>query len=193
MARGFFSRFVFIFIFWNHLFLVCGYFGVEILVFLMKGIFFLITGTILVHVEIELFPVFGLIPSPPCGSMESIMFVGIVVCVCSWHALSFNFYFFGSFVTKAVALSGVEYPSITGLGRWRVPVNQLEIILDLPFGFPINNIISLTNVWPWPSPTNCLGLGIGAYLIVTTFFLLLLLCRHTASPPITAGTHTGGV
>ena len=101
MARGFFSRFVFIFILWNHLFLVCGYCGVEILVFLMKGIFFLITGTILVHVEIELFPGFGLIPSPACGSMESIMFVCIMVCVWSWHALSFNLLFFWIFCDKS--------------------------------------------------------------------------------------------
>ena len=28
--------------------------------------------------------------------------------------------------------------------------------------------------------------------VVLSIFLLLL-CRHTASPPITAGTHTGGV
>jgi len=28
--------------------------------------------------------------------------------------------------------------------RWRLTVETLEIIIDLPFGFPINNIISLS-------------------------------------------------
>ena len=47
------------------LFLVSGFFGFEDSSFLMKGIFFFLTGTKLVPVEIEVVPGFGSLPSPP--------------------------------------------------------------------------------------------------------------------------------
>jgi len=49
------------------LFLDFGYVGVKESPFLIKGIFFLFTGIILVPVEIELVPGFDLLPSPPFG------------------------------------------------------------------------------------------------------------------------------
>jgi len=62
----FFFRFVFVFNFFEcQLFLVFGYVGVDNSSFLMKGmLFYFLTGAILVPVEIELVPRFGLLPSP---------------------------------------------------------------------------------------------------------------------------------
>jgi len=64
MVRGFFGWFVFFLIFWSTsisrfwIFLRCGF-----VIFLMEGIFFFFTGTILVPVEIEYVPGFSSLPS----------------------------------------------------------------------------------------------------------------------------------
>ena len=71
-SRFFLKICVYIWFFECQLFLVSGYVGVGNSSFLMKGIFYFLTGTILVPVEIELVPRFGLLASPRqyCNTLQ---------------------------------------------------------------------------------------------------------------------------
>jgi len=65
---------------------------------------------------------------------------------------------------------------------------RLEIIFDLPFGFPINNIISQADPRVGKNSSQCLWAGMHA----RAHFCFCLFSRHNASNPSTSGTHMNG-
>jgi len=94
---------------------------------------------------------------------------------------------------RSLFIAGV-YAALSGF--WSRQDYDTEVVRFWSSRFCCKTRKSLLRLPPWvrSKPPGGISTGLRSQEHRDTFFLcFLLLCRHTASPPITSGMHTGGV